>query len=322
MVYSRVPQVDASHEIRSTDEERANPSDRLVNTFESDSEDENWVDDREANALEAEANGQPGSSESVQSPSKAPWTNIFSRLRKKKTESGHGNGVFGNLVAKGEEPETDDGEHASNEKPPSYEEAAADATPSYWETTIMSSDWSDEVLVGDMPVGSPMHFAWNMLVSAMFSVIGFVVCYLFHTTHAARSGSLAGLGCTLIQSSYSFDTSATAPSTPPDEFTPDDPNNFDGSMMSGTITHPQNMNDDCGDRGPGGDGTTASAHAPLISNLLFIVGCILIVHGLAEYLRAQFIKTRILRYNSEQQHPEESEQAEPTNPEQAEEIHA
>jgi len=41
-----------------------------------------------------------------------------------------------------------------------------------------------------------------MLVSVSFQFVGFLLTYLLHTTHAARLGSRAGLGITLIQ--YGF----------------------------------------------------------------------------------------------------------------------
>jgi hypothetical protein len=41
-----------------------------------------------------------------------------------------------------------------------------------------------------------------MLVSISFQFVGFLLTYLLHTTHAARFGSRAGLGVTLIQ--YGF----------------------------------------------------------------------------------------------------------------------
>lgn len=300
-VYSQVPQAGPLENgpEEPTSEARRNSDDRLINTFESDSDsDEDWVDDRQTNIDNAAANTQAASS-SEDLPPRRLTLNIFARFGKKKTESGHGNGVFGNLVANGDDegPAEDDGEVARNEKPPSYEEAAADATPSYWETTIMASDWSDEVLVGDMPVGGPMHFAWNMLVSSTFTFIGFVVSYLFHTTHAARGGSLAGLGCSLIQASYSFDISAKAPSAPPDEFIPDDPNDFNGGSMSGSMHHP-----DMNGGGPEyGSGQECNSQSTVVSNIMFIIGWVLIARGLYAYLYAQYIKSRILRHNTEQQ---------------------
>jgi hypothetical protein len=51
-------------------------------------------------------------------------------------------GVFANLSAKPDISEKPDGEH-----PPTYEEAAADATPPYWETTILASGMRDELFI-------------------------------------------------------------------------------------------------------------------------------------------------------------------------------
>ena len=53
-----------------------------------------------------------------------------------------------------------------------------------------------------LPTGSLLSFCWNMLVSISFQFVGFLLTYLLHTSHAARLGSRAGLGVTLIQ--YGF----------------------------------------------------------------------------------------------------------------------
>lgn len=45
----------------------------------------------------------------------------------------------------------------------SYEEASADATPPYWQTTIIApADMGDATLVEGLPVGSLFSFFWNM----------------------------------------------------------------------------------------------------------------------------------------------------------------
>ncbi len=43
-----------------------------------------------------------------------------------------------------------------------------------------------------------------MLVSVSFQFVGFLLTYLLHTTHAAKLGSRAGLGITLIQYGFSM----------------------------------------------------------------------------------------------------------------------
>ncbi|KAG7449091.1 uncharacterized protein BT62DRAFT_887639 [Guyanagaster necrorhizus] len=96
-------------------------------------------------------------------------------------------------------------EDARPEAPPSYASAQADAVPPYWETTVhapLSSDSLGEMIIDALPTGSLFSFLWNMLVSISFQFVGFLLTYLLHTTHAARLGSRAGLGVTLIQ--YGF----------------------------------------------------------------------------------------------------------------------
>ncbi|KAI8084160.1 uncharacterized protein B0P05DRAFT_536375 [Gilbertella persicaria] len=106
-------------------------------------------------------------------------------------------GVFSNMAAK---PESDT---KLEEIPPSYEEASADATPPYWQTTVIAPvGMGDIILVEGLPVGSIFSFMWNLMVSASFQLVGFMLTYLLHTTHAAKDGARAGLGISLIQ--YGF----------------------------------------------------------------------------------------------------------------------
>lgn len=96
-------------------------------------------------------------------------------------------------------------EEVQKEVPPSYAQAQADAVPPYWETTIhapSASNTPGDVIIDSLPTGSLFSFLWNMLVSISFQFVGFLLTYLLHTTHAAKLGSRAGLGITLIQ--YGF----------------------------------------------------------------------------------------------------------------------
>ncbi|EPQ26021.1 uncharacterized protein PFL1_06474 [Pseudozyma flocculosa PF-1] len=141
-------------------------------------------------------------------------------------------GVFANLNAKPERPRRngasgsedrgEDDDLAEDTLPPTYEVAAADATPPYWETTILGTasglhplanglGWVpggahvgaiEDLIIEGLPVGNVFGFAWNMMVSMTFQFVGFLLTYLLHTSHAARCGSRAGLGITLIQ--YGF----------------------------------------------------------------------------------------------------------------------
>ncbi|KAJ6486400.1 hypothetical protein C8R47DRAFT_1128322 [Mycena vitilis] len=120
-------------------------------------------------------------------------------------------GVFANVTAKPTRPvRVQDGDHlvpedTSADVPPSYREAQDDAVPQYWETTVhapFAPGVAGEMIIDGLASGTLFSFLWNMLISVSFQVIGFVLAYLLHTTHAARLGSRAGLGITLIQ--YGF----------------------------------------------------------------------------------------------------------------------
>ena len=58
---------------------------------------------------------------------------------------------------------------------------------------------SDSLLIEGLPSGTVFSFAWNFLISISFQFVGFMLTYLLHTSHAAKYGSRAGLGVTLIQ---------------------------------------------------------------------------------------------------------------------------
>jgi len=122
-------------------------------------------------------------------------------------------GVFANVTAKPTAPvRVQDGddtyvvpEDTRQEAPPSYASAQADAVPPYWETTVhapFAPDSIGDMVIENLPTGSFFSFCWNLLVSISFQFVGFLLTYLLHTSHAARLGSRAGLGVTLIQ--YGF----------------------------------------------------------------------------------------------------------------------
>ena len=65
-----------------------------------------------------------------------------------------------------------------------------------------------------------------MLISIAFNFLGFVLTYLLHTTHAAKYGSRAGLGITLIQYGWAL---RSHQQTDVGWVTPDPPPNFDSA---------------------------------------------------------------------------------------------
>ena len=163
-----------------------------------------------------------------------------------------------------------------------YEQAAADATPPYWETTILAPGMvSDEVFVDGLPVGSVFSFVWNGLISMSFQIVGFLLTYLLHTTHAAKNGSRAGLGITLVQYGFSLKGSGGPvrdnAGSPENVGPPPDPNShdFDPSLVQG------------GDAGPGdasGGGLTTS---DWFAYILMIVGWFIIIRSMSDFVRAR-----------------------------------
>ncbi|KAJ4479982.1 hypothetical protein J3R30DRAFT_3733064 [Lentinula aciculospora] len=100
-------------------------------------------------------------------------------------------------------------EDNQKEPPPSYAAAQADAVPAYWETTVHAPALANDgaggdgtMLIDDLPSGSVWVFFVNLTISFFFQFVGFLLTYILHTSHAAKFGSRAGLGLTLIQ--YGF----------------------------------------------------------------------------------------------------------------------
>ncbi|KAG2153930.1 hypothetical protein DEU56DRAFT_725985 [Suillus clintonianus] len=118
-------------------------------------------------------------------------------------------GVFSNVVAKpasSVQIQSEDGSiYMVPEETQSTAPPVSDAVPPYWDTIVHAPAGMDTdagMIVGDLPSGSILAFISNLFVSFFFQFIGFLLTYLLHTTHAAKFGSRAGLGLTLIQ--YGF----------------------------------------------------------------------------------------------------------------------
>uniref|UniRef100_A0A1Y1K4B5 Metal homeostatis protein bsd2 n=1 Tax=Photinus pyralis TaxID=7054 RepID=A0A1Y1K4B5_PHOPY len=180
-------------------------------------------------------------------------------------------GVFANMSAR---PERSDSE--KEEQPPSYEQAAADAAPPYWETTILAPGLGglDEVYVDGMPVGSVFSFIWNGMISTSFQLVGFLLTYLLHSTHAAKNGSRAGLGITLIQYGFYMKDSgngdAPVMSGPDGYASPPDPNSHD--FNAGDVTD---------------GGSTTITGSEWMGYVLMVVGWFILIKSVAEFLKAR-----------------------------------
>lgn len=118
-----------------------------------------------------------------------------------------------------------------------------------------------------------------------FQLVGFLLTYLLHTTHAAKNGSRAGLGITLVQFGFmmrgrSDDGDATTGSPPP-ETSPGDPNayNFQGATDSATD--------------PAGADTSLGRNEWL-SYVLMVVGWFILIRAVGDFLRARRMEQLVL----------------------------
>ncbi len=175
-----------------------------------------------------------------------------------------------------------------------YEQAAADAAPPYWETTILAPGLGgpDEVYIDGMPVGSIFSFMWNGMISMSFQLVGFLLTYLLHSTHAAKNGSRAGLGITLIQ--YGFYMKGTTGSgasgmggmgsSSEGYANPPDPNSHDFDPNSvGSETDGSNS----GGGGGGGSSFADIASSEWVAYILMIVGWFILIRAVSDYLKAR-----------------------------------
>ena len=209
-------------------------------------------------------------------------------------------GVFRNLMAK---PDTEELRQQQELNPPSYEEAAADASPEYWELTMISPMYEDEVFVQGLPVGNIANFVWNALVSVAFQFVGFILCYLLHTSHAAKQGSRAGLGINLIMYGWNLvPQNFGHPDKLPKKYQPENPNDFDinkSTKISGKVDgynsgiFIQNSNADTKDSN-GGDWLGGSGSAPYVAYGLIAFGLFIILKSLVDYYRVKQLERAIL----------------------------
>lgn len=182
-------------------------------------------------------------------------------------------GVFSNLTAKPER-----GNNEKDEAPPTYEQAAADSAPPYWETTILAPGMAgpDDVYIDGLPVGSLFSFVWNGLISSSFQLVGFLLTYLLHTTHAAKNGSRAGLGITLIQYGfYMRDTPGPAPSGSQGYANPPDPN-----------AHDFNPNEVASSDGSKG-GEWDISGSEWVAYILMVMGWFILIRAVGDYIKAR-----------------------------------
>ncbi|KAH7394098.1 hypothetical protein DE146DRAFT_679372 [Phaeosphaeria sp. MPI-PUGE-AT-0046c] len=256
----------------------------LADTFDSDSDDDDdqdGRDDRQRLMRGEPSTDEPAAPGLLRRPTEIPVFEMQAPASGRVYGGGNG-GVWANLSAKPTR-----GEDAE-EKPPTYEQAAADATPPYWETTILApGTFGDEVFVEGLPVGSLFSFIWNAMISMSFQLVGFLLTYLLHTTHAAKNGSRAGLGITLVQFGFGFRSAVLNPGGSSN----DTPNpGFDGGVPNEPNSHDFDP-DTVGSPGSSDSGMTPAASAVTGSDWiaygLMIVGWFILIKSVSDFIRAR-----------------------------------
>lgn len=170
---------------------------------------------------------------------------------------------------------------------------------------------SDEVYVDGLPVGSIFSFAWNAMISMSFQLVGFLLTYLLHTTHAAKNGSRAGLGLTLVQ--YGFYMKGTSKNSPTPgggegqfgagggggaggNAPPTDPNShdFDPSSIAASAAAAA-ASSTSASSSSGGGGLSSLASSDWVSYLLMIVGWFILIRAVSDFLRARRHEALVLQ---------------------------
>lgn len=151
---------------------------------------------------------------------------------------------------------------------------------------------TDEVYYEGLPVGSLFSFVWNGMISMSFQLVGFLLTYLLHTTHAAKNGSRAGLGITLVQYGFYMRGSSSAnpsdPSSPggePHFAQPPDPNShdFDPNAVSNEVATAAAVA-----AAQGSTSTISSiASSDWLAYTLMIVGWFILIRAVSDFFKAR-----------------------------------
>src|SRR4051812_47859815 len=134
------------------------------------------------------------------------------------------------------------------------------------------------------------------MISMSFQLVGFLLTYLLHTTHAAKNGSRAGLGLTLVQYGFYMRSSASGKDDTgnPGQFAnapPPNPNshNFDPNTVGDAAAAAAGAvaGGASDSSGGGGGGLSSIASSDWISYALMIVGWFILIRAVSDFLRAR-----------------------------------
>lgn len=140
------------------------------------------------------------------------------------------------------------------------------------------------------------------MISMSFQLVGFLLTYLLHTTHAAKNGSRAGLGITLVQYGFYMRSSATRDANPLPEDPqygqqPMDPNNpnFDPSKLGDSAaavaamaqTQAKVAAESGSSSSSSSSGLASLASSEWFAYVLMIVGWFILIRAVSDYFKAR-----------------------------------
>lgn len=155
---------------------------------------------------------------------------------------------------------------------------------------------SDEVYVDGLPVGSLFSFVWNGMISMSFQLVGFLLTYLLHTTHAAKNGSRAGLGITLVQYGFYMRAGAhnSSPTPPADGSDPafappQDPNShdFDPNAVSDTAAAAAAAAMAQSSQATSSTSVSSVGSSDWLAYALMIVGWFILIRAVSDFFKAR-----------------------------------
>lgn len=132
------------------------------------------------------------------------------------------------------------------------------------------------------------------MISMSFTLVGFLLTYLLHTTHAAKNGSKAGLGITLVQ--YGFYMRSGRSTTPsltngqdPAFTAPQDPNShdFDPNSVSDSAAAAAAAAAAIADSSQQASGVTSVANSDWLAYALMIVGWFILIRAVSDFFKAR-----------------------------------
>ena len=138
------------------------------------------------------------------------------------------------------------------------------------------------------------------MISMSFSLVGFLLTYLLHTTHAAKNGSRAGLGVTLVQ--YGFymhsgpakGTPAVGDGTDAPFAPPADPNahDFDPSTVTDAAAAAASAT---ASSSGSGSAVASIAGSNALAYTLMIIGWFILIRAVSDFFKARQHEQLVLR---------------------------